>query len=228
MSGMKLSELEFLRLLPSFMKGDEAVIALSGAMDDLIGTPGKRVPTLRVWDQIDNLNDAELDELAWELDVDWYDSTLSIDEKRETIKLARQIKRKRGTKWAVEHLVASYLGSGFVAEWYEIDGSPFTFVVMTTNADLDPESYAKFMKMAAYAKNARSHIAGVFYYWEQGPEGIETRFGQLQYQYGFKLTGTIPGTATIGTLLSKSVNTLFGSNFYSYSFVRCGTRRCGQ
>ena len=48
MGGMKVSELEFLRLLPAFMRDDEAAIALSKAMNRLIGEPSKRLKTLRV------------------------------------------------------------------------------------------------------------------------------------------------------------------------------------
>lgn len=97
MGGMKVSELDFVRLLPAFMRDDEAAIALSKSMNRLMGEPSKRLKTLRVWDNIDNLTEAECDELAWELDVDWYDSTgMSLEEKRNTIKLAQQIKRKRG------------------------------------------------------------------------------------------------------------------------------------
>ena len=119
MGGMKVSELDFLRLLPAFMRDDEAAIALSKAMNKLISEPGSRIPSIRTWDEIDNMSEAELDELAWELDVDWYDSTgMSLEEKRETLKLAQQIKRKRGTKWAVERLISAYFGEGYVMEWY--------------------------------------------------------------------------------------------------------------
>ena len=117
MAGMKISDLDFVRLLPAFMRDDEAAIALSKAMNKLIQPPGSRIPTIRTWDEIDSLNEPECDELAWELDIDWYDSTgMSLEEKRETIKLAQQIKRKRGTKWAVERLISAYFGEGYVME----------------------------------------------------------------------------------------------------------------
>lgn len=82
MAGMKISDLDFVRLLPAFMRDDEAAIALSKAMNKLIQPPGSRIPTIRTWDEIDNLNEPECDELAWELDIDWYDSTgMSLEEK---------------------------------------------------------------------------------------------------------------------------------------------------
>ena len=109
MGGMKVSNMDFIKLLPAFMQDDEAAIALSKAVNKLIGEPGKRLATIRTWDKVDELTEAECNEMAWELDIDWYDSEgMSLTEKRNTIKLAQQIKRKRGTKWAVERLIGAY------------------------------------------------------------------------------------------------------------------------
>lgn len=111
MGGMKVSNMDFIKLLPAFMQDDEAAIALSKAVNKLIGEPGKRLATIRTWDKVDELTEAECNEMAWELDIDWYDSEgMSLTEKRNTIKLAQQIKRKRGTKWAVERLIGAYFG----------------------------------------------------------------------------------------------------------------------
>lgn len=124
MGGMKVSNMDFIKLLPAFMQDDEAAIALSKAVNKLIGEPGKRLATIRTWDKVDELTEAECNEMAWELDIDWYDSEgMSLTEKRNTIKLAQQIKRKRGTKWAVERLIGAYFGEGYVMEWFEMDDS---------------------------------------------------------------------------------------------------------
>ena len=159
---MKLSELEFLKLLPAFMRDDEANIALSKSINKLFGA--LRLDTLSTWDKIDELTEKECDELAWELDIDWYEPTaLSLEEKRETIKLAQQIKRKRGTKWAVERLVTLYLGEGGVEEWHDtiVPGVPFTFRVYTSNSDVTEEMIEKFNKAVSIAKNERSHMIGM-------------------------------------------------------------------
>ena len=176
MGGMKVSNMDFIKLLPAFMQDDEAAIALSKAVNKLIGEPGKRLATIRTWDKVAELTEAECNELAWELDIDWYDSEgMSLTEKRNTIKLAQQIKRKRGTKWAVERLIGAYFGEVYVMEWFEMDDSPYTFAALTTNANTDGENFNKFVDAVQAAKNVRSHIAGVFYYWQQGPDpGIES------------------------------------------------------
>ena len=156
---MKISELDFLRLLPVFMRDDEAVIALSHSINKLMGN--MRLDTLSTWDKIDELNDKECDELAWELDIDWYEPTvLTLAEKRETIKLAQQIKRKRGTKWAVERVISMYLGEGGVEEWCDTSepGLPYTFKVYTSNKEVTEEMLEAFNKAVKIAKNERSHM----------------------------------------------------------------------
>lgn len=230
MGGMKVSELDFVRLLPAFMQEDEAAIALSKAMNQLIGDPGKRLSTIRTWDKIDELDEAECDELAWELDIDWYDSTgMSLEDKRATIKLAQQIKRKRGTKWAVERLISAYFGEGYVVEWYDMDGlAPFTFVALTTNTHITAENYGKFVEAVKAAKNERSHIAGVFYFWQQGPDpGVEYALGSSLHRYEFRKCGTEPRTATVGFLVKPSIETEPEAKLHLYGFTKAGETTCG-
>ena len=228
MGGMKISELDFARLLPVFMQDDMAVKALSEAVNKLMGDPGMRLNTIRTWDMIDELNEAECDELAWELDIDWYDSTgMSLEEKRDTIKVAQQIKRKRGTKWAVERLISAYFGEGYVMEWYEIEGNannkPYTFMVLTTETHITTENYNKFVEAANAAKNERSHIAGIFYYWQQGPDpGIEYSLGSSLHRYDFVKCGTQHRTAVVGFSLKHTVETEPEINHTTYSFPECG------
>lgn len=226
MGGMKISELDFSRLLPVFMRDDPAVIALSRAIDRLIGEPGKRLNTIRTWDQIDELNEAECDELAWELDIDWYDSTgMSLEEKRETIKAAQQIKRKRGTKWAVERLISTYFGKGYVMEWYELpNGSPYTFAVLTTNPDITAESYVKFIEAVNVAKNERSHISGFFFFWQHGPEGgVAYAPDSDLHRYDFVQCGTYSGTpVTTGFIVKSGIETEPETQEHLYTFPECG------
>lgn len=227
MAGMKISELDFVRLLPAFMRDDEAVIAFSKAMNDLMGEPAKRIGSLRTWDKIDELDEAECDEMAWELDIDWYDSEgMTLDEKRETIKTAQQIKRKRGTKWAVESLIASFLGEGYVAEWHEIGGEPYTFVALITSTEVTTENFQKFMQIANIAKNERSHMTGVYYYWPQGfPEdgGVAAAPGQSVHQYTFTKCGTRYRPAVVGFVARpQAVETEPEVTAYRYDFPECG------
>lgn len=205
MAGMKVSELDFLQLLPAFMRDDEAVIALSKAMDKLLGEPAKRLNTISTWGSIGELTEAECDEMAWELDVDWYDSYgMSLEQKRATLMEAQHIKRKRGTRGAVQQLITSLLGEGEIAEWYEINGKPYTFVILTTNEEITAENYAKFVETVNAAKNERSHMEGVYFYWLQGPEqGVAYDPAHVLHHYDFRKCGTYRRTAVVGIVVKS-------------------------
>ena len=124
MADMKLSTLEFVRLLPEFMRGDTAVIGLAAGIDAIIPPLSKSIENLSTWDHIDNLSEDELDSLAWELNILWYDKAASIDAKREVIKNSDMVYKHLGTKWAVENVINSYFGEGYIREWFEYEGEP--------------------------------------------------------------------------------------------------------
>ena len=121
MARMTIFNPNMLKLLPQFMRGDEANAALSQAMDALLAEPAKRSRILRKWDQIDNMNHAQLDEMAWEFNIDWWDSAFSLETKRAVVKSCYRVHEKRGTKWAVEELITSAFGMGKVTPWFEYD-----------------------------------------------------------------------------------------------------------
>ena len=60
MARMSIFNPNMAKLLPKFMKADETDVALSHAMDVLLAEPANRAKILRKWDQIDNMNDAQL------------------------------------------------------------------------------------------------------------------------------------------------------------------------
>ena len=118
MSEMKLTTLEFVRLLPQFMREDGAVKGLSAAMDQIVPELARSTATLSTWDHIDELNEAELDALAWELNILWYDTGATLDTKRALVKDSDLVYKRLGTKWAVENVINSYFGEGYVTEWF--------------------------------------------------------------------------------------------------------------
>ena len=202
--GQKINAPDTLRLLPQFMRKDEANIALAKAVDELITDPGSRAKQLRVWDQIDALPEEQLDELAWELNVDWYKTSMTIEAKRATIKNARLIKAHRGTKYAVEELVTNYLGSGVVVEWYEVDGKPYTFYICTTEDVTDASVYEEFIEAANAAKSARSRLLGVYSYIEHTIAVLAKHSGGAG-AFIYVKAGTRPRIINVGALGSITV-----------------------
>lgn len=158
---MRLQTADVLKLVPEFMRDDEAVKGLAAAVNELIRVPAGKLNTVRVWDQIDQMDEAQLDELAYELDIDWYNTSLPIENKRAIIKVSDLIHSHRGTKWAVEHLISTYFVDGFIKEWYEDDYEnprPFHFTVYTTHRNVTDQLMQEFKSLAKVAMPVRSRM----------------------------------------------------------------------
>ena len=170
---IKLDDVDVLKLVPEFMRNDAVLIlapgalmndaavqGLAAAVNSLIKAPGARIKTARVWDQIDRLTDAQLDELAYELDIDWYDKDLPLENKRALVKSADLVHSRRGTKWAVEQVLIDTFGSGTVKEWYDYNGQPFHFRVSTDYPLETQDIIEQFRKAVAVAKPCRFAHSG--------------------------------------------------------------------
>lgn len=162
MAGMKLSTLEFIRLLPAFMRDDAAVRGLAAGLDEIIPGLAQSLSRLTTWDRIDELSEDELDDLAWELNILWYDKSVGIDAKREIIKNSDEVYRHLGTKWAVENVINSYFGEGYLKEWFEYNGEPGHFRVYSTNPTLTNEKLIEFLNLLQKVKRASSQLDGIF------------------------------------------------------------------
>lgn len=160
--GMKLSTLEFIRLLPSFMRGDLAVLGLSSGMDQVIPDLSASIGMLTTWDHIDELSEEELDALAWELNILWYEKSANLDTKRDVIKNSDKVYRSLGTKWAVENVIQSYFGDGFIREWFEYDGEPGYFRVYSTNPTLNNERLNEFLNILNKVKRHSSKLEAIY------------------------------------------------------------------
>lgn len=223
---MRLSDADILKLLPLFMRDDDAVKALAKAVNKLIQDPGAKYKQLRTWDQIDYMDHEQLDELAWELNIDWYSSALDLERKREIIKISDQVHRKRGTKWAVEQLISAYFGPGYVQEWFEYGGPPFEFKVLTTNKAVTDEMYQEFVRIAKTTKNVRSRLEGVYYY---GIYSTPFTYGKgvESVVFPFILCGTRPKQAFIGKINTISIQVNADIQRSNFDFIPCGIKKAG-
>lgn len=158
--GMRIDNTEMIKLLPEWMQNDEANGALASAVDKLISRVGKRIKTPRVWDQFEEMTEYELDEMAWELGIDWYNSAWNKKQKIDVIKTYGPIMEKRGTVWAVEKLVTAIFGIGEIFEWFEYGGKPYFFKIRTS-ALLTQDGMKDFLSKVKAVKNERSHIESI-------------------------------------------------------------------
>lgn len=158
---MKLNDLEFIRLLPQFMRDDDAVKGLAAGIDSIVPELAASIAKLTTWNHIDELSEKELDELAWELNIPWYDTSASIAIKREVVKDSDKVHSRLGTKWAVENVIRTYFGSGYVSEWWEYGGEPGHFQVNSSNPSLNNERFTEFLHLLDKVKRASAKLDSV-------------------------------------------------------------------
>ena len=159
---MKLSNLEFIKLLPQFMRDDNAVRGLAAGIDSIIPGLAAEIEKLSTWDRIDTLSEAELDDLAWELNILWYDKSAPIDVKRNIVLGSDAVYKKLGTKWAVENVINTYFGEGYVEEWFQYSGEPGCFRIYSTNPTLNESKFTEFLNLLNKVKRASSQLDGVY------------------------------------------------------------------
>ncbi len=158
-----IKEPRSVELLPRFMQRDEANRAFAQAIDELVRAPAADAASLSVWGYVDLLSSEQLDELAWELSVDWWDSSATLEQKRATIKTARQIKNQRGTVYAVQQVVENAFEAGEVQEWYEYDGSPKHFRVLANTTYPGQEAVDAFRAQIMRAKPASAILDSIVF-----------------------------------------------------------------
>jgi P2-related tail formation protein len=158
---MTLSNVDLLRLLPIFMRRDAAIRGLADGLDEAIQDLTNKAAQLTKWNQIDSMTDEQLDEMAWELDIPWYSYTADIDAKRRVIQESDLVYARLGTKWAVEEVISAYFGSGYVQEWFDYDGDPYHFRVVSDNVHITTDLVSQFMHLLDIVKRESAWLDGI-------------------------------------------------------------------
>ena len=159
---MKLSNLDFVRLLPQFMRDDSAVQGMAAGINEIVPSLDSSIMKLSTWDHIDELSEAELDELAWELNILWYDPSATIAVKRDIVRNSDKVWQCIGTKWAVENVIKTYFGDGYIEEWYEYGGEPGRFRVYSSNPSINAERLSAFLNILEKVKRASAKLDTIF------------------------------------------------------------------
>lgn len=158
---MRLGDLEMRALLPSWMREDGDALALARGVDAVMRDRAPRLAVLSVWDALDGLPEAYLDELARSLDIGWYDSGADRATKAELVRQSDLVHARLGTVDAVEAVVSTYFGTGRVMEWHDYAGLPHHFKVFTTNPSAVGENLVSFLDVLQKVKRLSSKLDGV-------------------------------------------------------------------
>lgn len=155
---MDISNINLIDIIPNFMKEDKAVKSLASSIDNVSRELAGKIKLLSVWNAIDEMNSEQLDNLATELYIPWYDKTAALDIRRQVIKESDIIHSTLGTKYAVERVANIYFGQASVVEWFEYGGNPYCFKIHTVNQKIQNELADSFLKILDVVKRESAHL----------------------------------------------------------------------
>lgn len=158
---MRLKDADIVKLLPAWMQEDRSVQAIASGCNAVTKAIDARLRLLSRWNQIDQLSESELDAMAWDLNILWYDSTAPIETKRAVIRNSDRVYAKLGTKYAVEQITTDYFGTGEVREWYEYGGKPYHFKVLSDNPKLVNQNLDFFLSMLGIVKRRSAWLDAI-------------------------------------------------------------------
>jgi phage tail P2-like protein len=160
---MDLSNIDLLSLQSKFMQQDLTTQALCSALTPQFQQLASEIQACLIYTRIDELDDQILDEVAWQMHVDWYDPKADIVIKRQLVKKSLKVHRYRGTPYAVEEVLKDYFDDAEVKEWFEYGGDPYMFKVIVRNQAVSGELADRFTMALNSVKNLRSHLEEIVF-----------------------------------------------------------------
>jgi len=166
-----LSNFSFNDLLPSSIKDAAKLKAASECLDRLFSGFDERVKLMLVYSRVDELNNQQLDDLAWQWNIGYYEGYLfakTLEDKRALIKHSIQLHWYKGTRWALEG-VPTLLGMpALVIEWFnagllgmQMNPYEFSIAIDTSIHSLSPTIHHDIKELVNNLKNVRSYLRNV-------------------------------------------------------------------
>lgn len=176
----RLTQFDLLGLQTPYMQVDPTTQALCTVLGPLLQQVANQINKVILLARVDYLAEEVLDQLAYGLHIEWYDSTADISVKRALIKSSDRVHMHLGTPYAVRQVVGDFLNRGELQEWFEYGGDPYHFRVLTTaEAIADPVLVAQLTRAVNYSKNARSYFDGFIV---SGTHGALAGYTHLELQ----------------------------------------------
>jgi len=154
---MDLRNLNSRLLLPPTLSDDLETKLFSLLTDEVMADLSMKMVFVQTGGDVKLLPEAILDNLAWELNVDFYDLDLALEKKQSLISNSIISHMIKGTPAAVENLLAAVFEKSFVEEWFEYGGQNSKFKIKTTD-QADIEKYDKLKDIISLVKNTRSKL----------------------------------------------------------------------
>lgn len=164
MKNITIKDADFAKILPEFMKNDITDMALAEMVNFAMKKIYPRIIKLSIWNQLENMDETELDQLAGYLSVSWYWYGATIGQKRQLIKDARKVHRHLGTVWALQYVLTIYFGEAKIIEWPDYGGDYGHFKTETYNQEAINEKAEEFLKIVNLLKRTSATLDEIVVY----------------------------------------------------------------
>jgi phage tail P2-like protein len=154
-----LDEVTLLELLPPNLRGDPDIIAASTAVDSTFKDLVSAISKVFTIADIDNASSEVVDALAIEMRCDFYDQSLPLENRRKLVKNAYLYKFLKGTPFVVQGVVSDAFSNAMVREWFQYNGEPYHFRIVTDD-DLQDKA-SSVIEAINSVKNVRSYLDGI-------------------------------------------------------------------
>lgn len=155
---------DFSEYLPPVMQKDPKIKALAKAMADQLLQVSGIIDNVLIYSRIDELPEALVDILAYDMHIDWYDYSYPIETKRDLLKNSVKVHKRMGTVYAVEKALGAVHPESTVEEWFDYGGEPHHFrIVCDTTHSRIAASYRDIVNAVNMYKRLSSQIDGVVY-----------------------------------------------------------------
>ena len=153
---IKLNGSRFTDIMPDNLKKQVEVQALAYAIGLQVEKLCARADDARTYATIQSMPERVLDLLAVELRTPAYDENYPIKTKRSLVENSLLYYAKMGTPSAMNNLIETVFGKGYITEWWEYGGDPHHFRV--TGIDLRQvfKNYENFIKIMEAVKRKSS------------------------------------------------------------------------
>jgi len=147
------------KLLPYSLQNDPFTIALAEAFEIQIAQLYDEFRAISNLYLLTNAPSMLVDFLAHEKHVDFYEG-LTLEEKKNVVRNALHIHRKKGTKSALLRVFKLLNLEGKIDEWFEYDGDPYYFKVSIDVSDrgVDDATIKLLERLIKTYKNNRSWL----------------------------------------------------------------------
>ena len=152
-----LQSVSLLDILPPNLLADKQIHAAARTLDDELQKITAATRNALLLPRLDELSEEVIDLLAWQWHVDFYESSMSIETKRQLVRESIAWHRIKGTKAAVEKMARTVFKGGVVTEWFEYGGEPYHFRIdLLTAPNITQDDTARLLAVVNAAKNVRS------------------------------------------------------------------------